>query len=669
MSVVALALVSGADALAAPSRHVQVDAQVSEVPADGRSTLDLRLEVLAADGTPVPDGTVVPLQVSHGRVVKVTPTVGGFAHARLRASTWPGPVGLRARGYSFGGAPVSFGRGEPTSLQLHLHATISEGNARMEDHVIEAEAWGVDVLWWTDHDVGYVHPDLLVDRLDLEAGVLTESLPVFDLGFVTSGFELEGSDLIGTVGAVLPQAAHVGTYGLRLEGSGNEPFVPRTGTWAVAGRTPFPSSMLSGLVVRFDVRPNSVPGADRGELFVPIVLSSHGVGPDYELYDSIVLYDSPTDYAALSDSRTLYVPMDLPTDAWTTVEVDLPALASTLSRGLDQHVDSIQFELRAAWGETASYDFDEFEFDAEVIWEDLRDRQRDYLATLPYTPTHLMGSEITGFGNDLHLNAYGDDVPLLPYELGGFDGASAVDFVHSLGGIVSWNHVFGILADIQSAADRADAVADAIARWEDTAGYGADMIEVGYRSRFGTMADFLEVWDAISMGHGFMTGIGTSDHHDTTPLIEFTNNFVTWVAPATVASEDFIFDLKRGNAWFGDPTVFPDGVDVQVEAVEALAVMGQAVVGAVGDQTVRLTADPLQAGWWVRTVVNGAVVDEVPVPTDGLFVYEVLVSPVGEAVVRFEVLAELADDPVLLSNPIYFVDAGVDVPVERLPVP
>src|SRR5262245_66491100 len=41
---------------------------------------------------------------------------------------------------------------QSTSVQMHIHGSLSEQNGSMEWHAQKAHDIGVDVIWWTDHD-------------------------------------------------------------------------------------------------------------------------------------------------------------------------------------------------------------------------------------------------------------------------------------------------------------------------------------------------------------------------------------------------------------------------------------------------------------------------------------------------------------------------------------
>jgi len=65
------------------------------------------------------------------------------------------------------------GREHPLSAQLHLHGSLSECDGTMGYHTAQAEQYGVDVLWWSDHDIMVLGEQRLTG-FDFDSGSLTE---------------------------------------------------------------------------------------------------------------------------------------------------------------------------------------------------------------------------------------------------------------------------------------------------------------------------------------------------------------------------------------------------------------------------------------------------------------------------------------------------------------
>ena len=641
-----------------------VAASSTEVTADGVQEITLTLVGRTADGAPVADDLVAALEVTRGSIASVSAFAEGVATATWRAGTLPGEATLSAPGWEIeGDRSVTFAPGTPFSAQLHLHGSLSEGTGTMMAHAAQAVEVGVDLLWWTDHDMLYFpEPTLEIAGVDFETGAMETRQPGWPstTDYVAT-FEVHSDALATATAEVTGSAAHAGDYGLQIAGTGTGSSDVEASSWTL--KSPIHlnyRSLIAQVDLSFALRPVEV--SDTAELWIEIPLSATQAGSDDpdERARRIYLYHATTDYSLLTDAQSVYVPIDAPLGEWTEVSVDLSALARDAfpTVGEDLHAELVTVTIRAREDGHATYDLDDMHWSVERVGEELRDAQLDYLAGLGDTPDHFAGAELSLL-DDGHFNAYGGLVPFLPYgESDDWDGASSIEFVHENGGIASYNHMFGVSRAAADEAVRAEKVSDRIETLTATRVFGADLLEVGYRERVALVDDFLEGWDALSVADIFVTGIGSSDFHNKESWTARANNFVTWIPADALTEEDLIPVLRRGQVWFGDPTYFADGhVDVSLEAAEAGAVMGQIAVGETEPVPVAFAADPLTAGWTVRWVEDGVVVAEETVDADGAFQSTRAVDPQGGRVVRVEVHTD-EDDGALYTNPIYFVDAG-----------
>lgn len=654
---------------------VAIDARTTTLVADGRDETILDLYVTAPDGTPAPDGTMVPIAADLGHIGAATRTQDGRATVVFRAGTWPGVATLRVDGMvPAGETALTLAPGTPVSVQLHIHGSLSEGNGTMTGHLAQAEEQGLDVLWWTDHDFSY-YPDhdFEVRGFDFEAGDLADSIPGWPSDEpIGVSFESVEDGLDGTSSEVTSEAAYGGTYGWRIGGTAPGEDVGAS-SWRLFVHPRLNlKSLLSKVWVGFRFRPlHDDPNA---ELFVTIPLSAREAAEEDlpERYRAVHLYHSSQDYTSRNDAWNTYVRLSGTSGAWSDVRVDLSDLVDAVypTVGKDLHAELVTVTVRASDGATVAYDLDDFAWEQGAVGEDLRALQRDYLAAMATPVVQIVGQEMS-FLHDWHFNAFGSGVPFFPYrDADDWTGASIADFVHANDGIVSFNHMFGVSGSVAAEEEREALVAAAIEELVGSRVYGCDLLEVGYRQRRGDIEDFLQVWDAVSMAGIFVTGEGASDIHNDVDWDVVANNFVTWVPVGVLEEDELLWNLARGNAWFGDPSRFAGGVvSASVTVPEARATMGQIVVGATQAMSAVFAAEPMGAGWIVRAVENGEVVEEWTVPYEGAFRATRTVDPAGGKVVRFEVATE-GGVPVLYTNPVYFVDpTGDDLPVERLPDP
>ncbi|MCK6529806.1 hypothetical protein L6R50_20370 [Myxococcota bacterium] len=673
-AAVALCLLPAAPALALPT--LEVEANSTAVAADGLSTTKLRVWPRLDDGTPVPDGTVITLSSDLGKVVGSGVVTGGAAPLTFKAGTYPGLATLYKDGWEVtGDTAIDLLPGEPVGTSLHLHGSFSEGDATMRGHTIEADEQGVDVMWWTDHDyLYYPGHDLESTGWDFETGSLTANWPTWPAGNSTDiGWGLVSSSFNTHVSEVGTAYAHTGNFGWRLSAtSGNGD------TWRSLFYTfdswPLPINMkpLMGQVdFRVQIRPETVASAD-AELWFVFNLSRGTDG----VVRRIHLYHSNTSYSYLNSATARYVRITAPRGVWTEVSADLTAIARAhfSDFGDDSTVNLASIQIKARNRKTVTYDLDDFEWTQEIVGEELRDVQRDYLDSLPYSPEHLVGVEM-GMLPDRHINAFGSSVPMFPFsDHPEWDIGDVVSMVHDYGGIASFNHMFGVVHTVLTDLERAEQVVSAIDFLLTEEVFGCDLLEVGYREREGVLGDFLEVWDALSTSGLVVTGIGANDGHDQHDWDTWTNNFVTWVGSATSTEDDLIWNLRRGNTWFGDPTLFAGGeVEASLISETAQATMGQVVIGATDAQDIVFRANPLKAGWTVKLVESGVETSSWTVPIDGYYSASQVVDPTGGNVVRFEVYTDTGA-PALFTNPIYYFDGDDDlvalaVADERVPSP
>ncbi len=666
-----LVLILPTSASASPLLLVIADAP--SVVSDGLSSTTLTLWATDEVGAFIADGSLLPLESTLGQVLNITPTSGGMATATFRAGTWPGVAGFYAEGFQlFGDLDLPLSPGEPLSTALHLHGSFSERNGTMLGHSIEAEALGVDVMFWTDHDVFYYQGSAMESAgYNFDNGGLMGAVPFWPPGSVLQGEWLLTSETMSSyTSSVIPAARHAGARGWRLKGTGAGGVDWKELQYEYTVRPALTTKNLMAQVdFAFWLRPGIRPSSN-AELWITVPLSAGLDGEDNAIY----FYHSANSYAALETEHQHYVRINADRGVWTEVRADITAMAEEFfpDVGSDQRAEFVKVLIRAKGAGLAYYDLDDFTWTQEIKGETLRDEQRTYVEGLPFAPLQLVGVEITPMP-DAHLNAFGTQVPLVPYDQPGLAPetlSDAVEFVHSYGGLVSYNHMFGTKEYAFDDQTRADLVVDAISTLTATGVYGCDMLEVGYRSRGGVLADFMEVWDALSQAGVIITGEGASDQHFQTNWGADDNNFVTWVPAASETEEDLLWNLKRGAVYFGDPTHFEGGaVEVRFGDPIAQADQGQVVIGAVSLRDVTFQISSVQEGWKIRLVENGSPTEEIISQEAGPFAASFPVVPLGGNVVRMEVLSA-EDDPVLFTNPIYYLDTDPgNIPPERLPSP
>lgn len=166
-------------------------------------------------------------------------------------------------------------------------------------------------------------------------------------------------------------------------------------------------------------------------------------------------------------------------------------------------------------------------------------------------------------GDSQHHNAFTADQYFSADEELSFSDPAAyaranVAAVHAVGGLVSWNHPFGVSLGTPRTGPAADSRRRAVyAKLARTNLFGSDILEVGYGSRGGMDTDqHLALWDSFSRNARFLTGNGVSDSHDSSRSRSGASNAFTtglWTGSTTI--KDVIGSLAAGTS--GPAT--PDG--------------------------------------------------------------------------------------------------------------
>ena len=652
--------------------HIQVELASGSLVADGLSETTATLQVRTADDSPAPEGTVVHITSDLGQVLQVDPVADGVAALRFKAGTWPGTATLSSsEGILSGETTITLLEGGATSAQLHLHGSISEGNASMAEQTVAAETQGIDLLWWTDHDVFY-NLDGIGEYAgyDFEGGSTAYDQPTWPSGVVMeSAWELESSALEHYASSVIPEAAYEGQYGWRLQGTAAAG-QHQLNRWVLVVSPNFNfKPLFADVSFGFAFRPNT-PG---GLLCVSVPINASLVGHSRQgEYIRVHFHWGAGGWHEEDTELNKYVELEGQVGQWNVYQANLSELVGAWypELSLDVHGEMVDVEIHAEDGANADFDLDAFWWRQEVKGEDLRALQREYLATLPNDTLHLVGTEVSPLAG-WHLNVFGSDVPFLPYtEVDDLDPGDVAEFVHEHGGIIALNHPFGTSGTLVAGGAVEERKAEIIAELTAAEGYGCDLLEVGYRQRMGNLEDHLEIWDTLGASGILLTGLGTSDLHDDHDWDEYYNNFVTWVVGAGPSEPDLLWNLRRGAAFFGDPSYF-SGAEVwlSLTAPEERASMGQVVQGRQEPLEILFAAEPLLAGWEVHAVLDGQQVATWTVEQDGWYDTSLQVDPTAGGAIRFEVYDPQSGEGLLFSNPIYFMDDGMAVPEERMPAP
>lgn len=540
---------------------------------------------------------------------------------------------------------------QPVSVQMHVHGSLSEGKGTMWGQTARAEANGLDVLWWTDHDnrISYWNMDG-ASRFGWEQG-LTGEAP-------DSGAELEWKpdtyELEDQSQEVMQGDAFEGNRWLRLQGR-----APAGSDWKIlalryeTGKGLHHRSLLSDVWTRIAVRPPPDLYANKKVLLaLRLELSTNLDGDPMTL---TWLAGAPTPPSTQWHAwRAL---PQLTPGEWNLVELPITDQAiESFPFGDDNAFRRFFIAVAARDGATVEAGFDGFEIQVRGLrGQPLLDRQREVVTTRYSQNTgQLVGMELTPGGH--HINAFGSSVPIIDYDTYDFGHhpEAAIQHVHAHGGLASYNHIFGAGGGAGlSPAEQQELIDKKAQALLEHDAYGADILEVGYQHRRLPIEGHLAVWDALSMKPIFLTGNGVSDDHHATRYEEMVNNMVTWLWVEAPSETRFLGALRAGRAFFGDPLLVDPGVSMDLATPEGWK-MGQVVLTDRDRHTVSARITGLRDGYRVKAIVNGRVARSWNV--QGSVFEGTGKMPTAKPVNFLRLEVWTGDDrPVLFSNPIWFL--------------
>lgn len=471
------------------------------------------------------------------------------------------------------GQPFQLSPGEvSTSVQMHIHGSLSEQNGSMEWHAKKAQDVGVDVIWWTDHDwrtylLGYT------PRYDFENCVwnAVEHKWIEPDGFEQRWWETKYAASNSSV-SVVDTLAYEGTHSFRLrvtDTSGSSNFSPialaQTGS-----RKQQQYCVATYPHLRFALRPETFD-VTNDKFTVKVTLSENATSwPTLRYVIGTLDGEAPGAF-----------PLSCVVGQWNIYDLDIANDAKTILgvsgadsvRALDNSMFELMIELDTRSNHTALVYLDDLVYtnDVAIRGNALLDWQRvaaAYLETQIQDVRHLVGSEISYFKAQPHMNAYAPNLQLVNYAGHVYTDSLyyAVDQVHAQGGLMSYNHPWGIGIYGSFNEPPAQKAARILAAKIGLLGnrlYDCDMLEVGYRVRHGIdLAGHMDLWDCLTANEVFVTGTGVTDTHGSSwsigwapwqPSGLFENNYCSWVWSTDGTEVPLLKGLGAGRVYFGDP--------------------------------------------------------------------------------------------------------------------
>jgi hypothetical protein len=497
-------------------------------------------------------------------------------------------------------------------LGMHLHASASEGAGSMRAQLEQAALNGFDVAWFTEHDWRrrrlLFRPEYHFLANDVAYGGRWTLGKLANIGSLTT---TSTGQLVTTSTSPNDPSPAKGSLRLRATSKGTAAGTVRYRVNADGGSRANFRGRIAGRIVSVDLLPTAAGPDAWGEMLFKLSRQVRSVTrPAGQIS---MLYRLRTDITVRTFTRTGttgIVDVPVTSGSWQTVAVDLANdVAQVWGNDFDARDNSlieIEFHATSRLRSPADLFFSYLRFDEQAGYDAvgvehaLVDR---YAATVP-SVLGLIGTELS-LGP--HLNQYGGEQA--PYDYGHgsyFDlktdfGDLLPDlaaFVHTHGGLASINHPFQP-GDSSGAVTQQSVARNLIG---NRAG-GADILEVGYAVRGGSLAQHLGVWDALSRNAVFLTGNGVSDDHSGINWAGQKNRFYTGAWSGSRDEPGLLGALAAGRNFVGFLGGFGGTIDMSVDAAVP---MGAVSVSSLPGRSLQIDVTGLPTGGAVQ-VLRGHV--------------------------------------------------------------
>lgn len=572
--------------------------------------------------------------------------------------------------------PQAFGVPNSVFLvDLHLHGSLSERQGTMLNHTRQAMLAGYDGLWWTDH-VEKTMSRYFVHRVRFEQDLDGDAIGGYSTPNGRFAFEppTAGSGSLSYSTSSPPEGNAFARVELTTLPS--DPWLTASLVYSSENETHH-ASLFSRQVLHAFLR-NVVLSGDAG-VVLRVGFTSAPDGWSREGIPFALEYFAPGSSLPAPPQGTQRIPLAMGGGGtWSQIQLDLLPEAEAFW-DVDLGLREMRLSLYARSGGACAIDVDDFFVEQKGPTDlQLFETQREYLETrLNGRLFHEIGMEV---GGPEHLNyltsnqtehliaLFPNNVPALPNLLPSNPASytypsSGVSWIRKHGGVAVLAHVFGTrlppheLTNAEAAAVRARVVG--------ARAWSADAMEVGYYHRGRPLQDHLQVWDDLSQRRAYVTGVGVSDNHWVKPWRQLDNRMGTWIRAAAPVGSELCASVKSGDVFFGDPFLFdPDG-DFLLDEASGRYRMGDVAITS-GTESLRLRVQGAAAGMQLRLLHNGVLASSSPplAGTSGSLHATLAVMP-GDWV-RAE-LRGPGGEPVLFSNPVYFIEPGWPVPLHRAP--
>ena len=508
----------------------------------------------------------------------------------------------------------------PVSMAMHIHSAFSEQDGSMQGHLHQAQQNAVDVIWWTDHDY---RMSGLTYRKTVHFTSLTAEKPAAGEGrpwqwqLQRSG-ELSAASTGGIVTNPSSPLDPVAGGSLEVSAHSDNASAATLGFSADANQADWNyHCSLLGQTLSIEVMPTSIGSSAYLEL---LVTSSYHPASGGRLAGNYVLSyrfgGSGAPGTRSVSGLNGVVNVAVTQGQWNSIAVT-PA---TDIAALWPDMDSRDFGLyglnlsAVSDAGAASGNFDYLRFtrsSGEVQLATQPEMMAAYAVSFPSVQQFqameisLTVPHINWFGSGIVLTDYGTITGGKQPEYQAFLQDTIVPQIHAAGGLVSYNHPYGVSAGkaLPTSTQDQKMAALAAAMLVDNA-LGSDILEVGYPLRAGVdLAHHVGLWDVLSRNALFLTGNGPTDDHVGTNWLRSGNNWYTSVWAVSNAESSLLQALSAGRSWCGSLPWFRGGLDM---LVDGLAPMGSVSISTLSTRQLQVIATDLPTNG-VLEVMQGAV--------------------------------------------------------------
>lgn len=537
-------------------------------------------------------------------------------------------------------------------MHMHIHTCYQPGGS-MEAHIHNAAGLGMHYIRFTDHDT--------------RIGLMQERVRAFDFTRGTLVYTDERGAEVGWRPIGEPTVMWC-DGGMTLENVGAD--TAKQGLELYSSGKSHAISMLSEVTLTLDADIFATSGATA---IIDIRMSQRP--PDNkEAHLSYYLGEKPT----AVPPHTVYLPLPDPVDGVYVLELSETLRSLPEIGGIDNALDSVLLVTRCAEGSSAVIRARRLTLENVYQADEtakIQQRVADEIGAR-YGVKPFVTSEISGAGQ--HKNVFSTRVPIIDYYARDYKVTEreAIEHVKKHGGIFAYNHPFenNKYKKMKLSRDEAEReVEREAANLIASRVLGATMMEVGFVESRGyfTLADYLRLWDLLSLSGIFITGYGDSDSHFSSRGWFSGNNFASWIAAPEgldfpVDEDVFIESMKAGRVYMGDPVYLKSPVSFTADGCE----MGT-VFYDTKTHKCSFKAKNIEQNYKIRIIVNGFCTQEITQNETGdVSVDFELGCECGRTVSFVRVEMYNADGRcVMLTNPIYFADPdrfAPDIPTERI---